>query len=43
MSERVTAAWDFRTLWFGCVAGGAVAAIGHLWLGPRRVRQGARD
>jgi MFS family permease len=39
LSGKVIAAWQMRSLWLGCTALGAVAALGHLALGPARHRR----
>jgi MFS family permease len=38
-SGKIITATDTRTLWFGCVVVGAIAALGHVMLGPQRLRR----
>lgn len=50
LSGKIITATDTQTLWFGCVVVGGIAALGHVLLGPARLRrlreldvEGARD
>ncbi|MBK7860755.1 MAG: MFS transporter [Archangiaceae bacterium] len=50
LSGKIIDAFSMRTLWLGCIAVGVLGALGHLALGPGRLRRlqqlqvdGARD